>query len=333
LPEIGHACGHNLIATASFAGFLAVSQQLKVSGLPGRVKLLGTPAEEEGGGKIALLDRKAYDGVDACLMAHPSPLYQHPGGHEGTAYQRTLAIQDYVATFKGETAHAGAAPWEGRNALDAAVNAYVNISTMRQQIHPDDRVHCIITNGGTKTNIIPDQAVLECAVRSPTLSGVMDLEQRLMKCLEAGASSAGCELAVTSNVPYADTRPNKTMCRVFTEEMDQLGCPVWCDLNDNKAHPASTDQGNVSYVVPAFQPSFGLLAGHGSSNHTRGFTEVTGTEDAFQRTLIVAKGLAATAWSILSNDQIARQVKDDFDEDGKARGTRTMSFSSKGACC
>jgi amidohydrolase len=188
LPDIGHACGHNLIATSSLAAFLATAEAIKEHEIKGRVRLLGTPAEEGGGGKIELLKAGAYKGVDACLMGHPGPRLKG----DGVVIARCMARAGTTVTFHGVNAHAGNAPWLGRNALDAAVAAYINISMLRQQVAPNQRIHAIISKGGDKPNIIPHLAQIELFIRAETDAELQDTRQRVISCCEGAAKAAGC---------------------------------------------------------------------------------------------------------------------------------------------
>lgn len=203
LPGIGHACGHNLIATSSIAAFIATAEALKNSKLPGRVRLLGTPAEESGGGKIKLIKAGAYRGVDACLMAHPGPADMKNMSSsaapsvDGVAATRSLARRHVKVDFVGKNAHAGLNPWDGRNALDAVVASYVNISLLRQQLPPTARIHGVIRQGGNEPNIIPDSASLEYFIRDSTASSVDSLAKKVESCFEAGALATGCEVRCT----------------------------------------------------------------------------------------------------------------------------------------
>lgn len=189
LPEIGHACGHNLIATSSLAAFLATAEVLAENDIEGRVRILGTPAEEDGGGKIDLIDAGAYKGVDACLMGHPMPA---KGGFDGVALMRCMARASVKVTFKGVNAHAGNAPWLGKNALDAAVSTYVNLSMLRQQIEPNQRIHAIISNGGERPNIIPHVTEMLVYIRAETDAALQDTCKRFVACCEGAATAAGC---------------------------------------------------------------------------------------------------------------------------------------------
>lgn len=200
LPGIGHACGHNLIATSSIAAFIATCEALKARYPDGpgyTVRLLGTPAEESGGGKVRLLENGAYKDVDACLMVHPMPMAPDdpellsvatvlPGGF--------LANDKVTVTFTGKPAHAAAAPWEGVNALDAVVAAYVNISLLRQQILPSQRIHGVISHGGDRPNVIPMSASVDYYIRSPSLKTLKPLTEKVIKCFEAAATATGCKV-------------------------------------------------------------------------------------------------------------------------------------------
>lgn len=197
LPEIGHACGHNLIATASIAAFLAAAKALKELQIPGRLRLLGTPAEEGFGGKAILVDAGAFDppqDIAAAIMAHPMSSSSIGGDTSvaGLAGFKTCASHKFKVEFHGKTAHAAAEPWNGINAMDAAVSAYYNASLMRQQIRPDERIHHIIEVGGTVQNVIPDYTRMSWNVRAPTMARADALLKRVKACIEAGAAASGC---------------------------------------------------------------------------------------------------------------------------------------------
>ncbi|KAI1178972.1 hypothetical protein F4777DRAFT_536341 [Nemania sp. FL0916] len=199
LPQIGHGCGHNLIAMSSIAGFIAAAEWLRQSGTPGRVRLLGCPAEESGGGKAKLIDAGAFkDDVAAAIMAHPvteQSLFNGPsGGQSGLAGLKLNARHMFNTEFRGKAAHAAAEPWNGLNAFDAAVAAYNNVGLLRQQIEPTDRIHAIMEVGGTVANVIPDYTRMSWMVRSPTVERADQLLLRVKDCIRAGASAAGCEL-------------------------------------------------------------------------------------------------------------------------------------------
>lgn len=193
LPGIGHACGHNLIATSSIAGFIALAEAIKQLGVPGRVRILGTPAEEGGAGKVKLLEAGAFEGdVAAAIMMHPTAAHSYPRGFTALAGVKFIASLKVRVEFHGKPAHAGGAPWDGCNALDAAVAAYTSISMLRQQIRPDERIHGVIEDGGTVPNIIPSYTRMNYYIRSPTVKRGELLMARVKSCFEAAANASGC---------------------------------------------------------------------------------------------------------------------------------------------
>jgi amidohydrolase len=195
LPGIGHGCGHNLIATSSMAAFLGLVKALQESKVAGRVRILGTPAEEGGGGKAKLIDAGAFtDDIAAAIMSHPTSTHQFPH-HHGLAGFKTIASHKLRVEFHGRGAHAGGEPWMGLNALDAAVAAYNNVSMLRQHIQPDERIHGVIEAGGTAPNVIPDYTRMNWFVRSPNTLRADALLARVKACFEAAAVATGCTLS------------------------------------------------------------------------------------------------------------------------------------------
>ena len=197
LPGMGHACGHNLIATSSIAAFLATCEAMRsiyADQFGYTVRLLGTPAEEGGGGKLLLINAGAYKGVDACFMVHPFPVLS--GAPElissSSCSGQYLANDKVEVTFTGKPAHASAAPWEGINALDAVVSAYVSISMLRQQILPTQKIHGVVLRGGDRPNVIPASTTVEYYIRSDTVQTLKPLTDKVLKCFEAAATATGC---------------------------------------------------------------------------------------------------------------------------------------------
>ncbi|HEY7626946.1 MAG TPA: M20/M25/M40 family metallo-hydrolase, partial [Ilumatobacteraceae bacterium] len=170
LPGIGHACGHNIIATAGLGAGLAAATVAAAAG--GRLRIMGTPAEEGGGGKIEMARRGAFDAVDAAMMVHPADA--------DLIAMDTIALQELHIRYHGKAAHAAAAPWDGRNALDAAVLGYMNVAALRQHIRPTERVHGVITHGGDKANIVPKETAMEWIVRSATIDSLQPLKERVL---------------------------------------------------------------------------------------------------------------------------------------------------------
>lgn len=193
LPQIGHACGHNLIATSSLGAFVALADTVKKLGIQGRVRILGTPAEEGGAGKVRLLEAGAFKGdVAAAIMMHPTAAHHFPPGFTVIGGIKFVASLKLRVEFHGKPAHAGGEPWKGLNALDAAVAAYTSISMLRQQLHPDERIHGVIEDGGTVPNMITEYSRMNYYIRSPTLKRGEELLARIKSCFEAAATATGC---------------------------------------------------------------------------------------------------------------------------------------------
>ena len=216
LPEIGHACGHNLIAEAGVAAGLGLKAALESSNAPkGRLTVMGTPAEEGGGGKIKLIKNGAFKDVDIAMMVHPAPY--------SILKTQFIACLELKVTYTGKAAHAAAFPWEGVNALDAAVMAYNSISVLRQQMKPDHSVHGVITNGGAKPNIIPEKASMEYYIRAPTRNEVYAFAEKIRACFEAAASATGCQLDIEESSSFFDMQSNNTLAKSYLENYQAFG--------------------------------------------------------------------------------------------------------------
>ncbi|KAJ7180702.1 hypothetical protein C8R46DRAFT_1070306 [Mycena filopes] len=302
---IGHACGHNLIASSGCGVALAVKAALEGHNIPGKIILLGTPAEEAGGGKIILLERGAYKDMDLCVMCHPSP-----GPINSANVGTCIAVQDIRVEYAGRNAHAGAAPWEGTNALDAAFLAYSSISVLRQQMRPDHRVHGIIEgNHDWLPNVIPDYARMRWLVRAPTSSDLTAFVERVKNCFHAAALATACEIKLTVYRPYLDLNQNQVLGQEFSDVVSRRFGMV----TSNVAGSASTDFGNVSYALPALHPGFAIPTEANAGNHTIGFTKAAATREAHEAALVIAKGLAHTGFRALRDDAFFKQVKASFE--------------------
>jgi amidohydrolase len=283
LPGIGHACGHNIIAAAGLGAGLAAATLADEVG--GRLLILGTPAEEGGGGKVALIEQGAFEGVDAAVMIHPA------GADLRT--MSTLAIAQLTVEYVGEAAHAAAAPHKGRNALDAAVLGYVNVAALRQHIRPDERVHGIFTDGGDRPNIVPAHAEAEWYVRSPSMKGLERLKERVVACLQAGADAAGCTMKLSWHPrPYAEVRDNEPLLDLYAANSEALGRPLITPVG-SLAVAGSTDMGNVSYLLPAIHPMI-QVSTPDVPIHTPAFAGFAGGEAGDRAVLDGAKALAMT---------------------------------------
>lgn len=284
LPGIGHACGHNIIASAGLGAGLAAAALAEEAGC--RVVVLGTPAEEGGGGKILMAQRGAFDGVDAAMMVHPAGA--------DLARMEVIAVQEVAATYTGEAAHAAAFPHRGRNALDAAVLGYLNVSALRQHIRPNERVHGIIVDGGDKPNIVPAHARTEWMVRSASIRTLRPLKERVEACLRAGAAASGCEVEITwKPVVYADMLDNTVMIDSYAANAAALGRTM-ATPDPKLSVVGSTDMGNVSYVVPSIHPMI-QAAPSGVPIHTPEFA-MHAASDLGDRAVL--DGATALAWTV-----------------------------------
>ena len=302
LPGIGHACGHNIIGTAGLGAGVAAA--VLADELGGRVVILGTPAEEGGGGKELLAQRGAFEGVDAAMMVHPA----------GTdlAFMNVIAIHQMKVQYHGEAAHAAAFPHKGRNALDAAILGYMNVAALRQHIKPNERIHGIITNGGDKPNIVPRFASAEWYVRSPTLKSLDKLKPRVVACLEAGALAAACEMEIEWQDPaYADMVDNRTMLDLYTANAAATGRTLLDPSVVGENVVGSTDMGNVSYVVPSIHPMIKVAPAH-LSIHTPEFAEYTASADGDQAVIDGAKAMAMTVADLWLQPDLLAQAKAEF---------------------
>ncbi|XP_056151368.1 peptidase M20 domain-containing protein 2-like [Lampris incognitus] len=303
LPGIGHACGHNLIAEVGAAAAVGLKSALEnESDLPVRVKItvLGTPAEEDGGGKIDLIEAGVFKDMDLVFMAHPA--------QQDVAFLPCMAITDMTVKYRGKASHAAAYPWEGVNALDAAVLAYNNLSVLRQQLRPDWRLHGIIKHGGVKPNIIPDYTELEVYLRTPMMKNLSDLKSKAEACFRAAAMATGCQVKITyPNPAYSNILPNATLANLYEKNGKVLGIQFQKEANN---FSGSTDFGNVSFIVPGIHPLFYICSD--AVNHTEEYTKAAGAEEAQLYTLRTAKALAMTAVDVLCSPDLLRQVREDF---------------------
>jgi amidohydrolase len=284
LPGIGHACGHNVIATAGLGAGLAAAALAEAAG--GRIVVLGTPAEEGGGGKIHLARAGAFEEVDAAMMVHPAG--------DDLARMGVIAVQELTATYAGQAAHAAAFPHRGRNALDAAVLGYLNVAALRQHILPEERVHGVFLEAGDKPNIVPARAVTEWMVRSPSIATLAPLKARVAAALQAGAGATGCEVELAwKDVVYADMLDNETMVACYVANAAALGRRV-VEPHGEASVVGSTDMGNVSYLVPSIHPMI-AAAPSGLPIHTPEFATHARGASGDQA---VVDGAVALAWTV-----------------------------------
>lgn len=286
LPDVGHACGHNVIAASSVGTGLALGPVADSLGLT--VRVIGTPAEEGGGGKVLLLEAGVFDTVHAAMMVHPWPTDRL----EATC----LAVWHFDVEFEGTTAHASAAPWQGVNAGDAMTVAQVSLGLLRQQLPPGDQFHGIVTSGGEAANIIPSRVTGRFMARSLSDRGLRQLEQKVRACFEAGATATGCSVRFTPVAPnYSHMESDRELLASYRTNAESLGRRF--DLDDNgTARPTlSTDMANVSLAVPSIHPLIGIEAG-GAINHQPEFTAACISPSA---DVAVRDGALAMAWTVV----------------------------------
>jgi amidohydrolase len=302
LPRIGHGCGHNVIAAAGLGAGLAAAAVADEAG--GRLLVLGTPAEEGGGGKVLMGERGAFDGVDAAMMVHPAGL--------DLTEPEVLAIASLRVEYEGRGAHAAAHPEQGRNALDAAVLGYNAVAALRQHITASERVHGIFVEAGEKPNIVPDRAVAEWYVRSRTQATLQPLKERVMACLEAGAAAAGCRMEWRLTAPeYSDLRTNRPLVELYQANSAELGRPV-PEPSARRRVMASTDMGNVSHRVPSIHPMLATSPPE-VSLHSADFAGWAASPEGDRAVLDGAKAMAMTTVDLWLRPGAMAEVRAAFD--------------------
>jgi amidohydrolase len=298
LPGIGHACGHNIIAASAIGTALAlaeVADELQLT-----VALVGTPAEESGGGKALLLQAGVFDDITAAVMLHPGPA-DMPAA-------RSLASSGMRITFSGREAHASATPFLGLNAADAATIAQVAIGLLRQQLAPGQQVHGFIAEGGRAANVIPAHTELQYMTRAPEAALLNDLEARVKNCFVAGAVATGCDYSIEQFEPaYEALKPDQWLAAAVRSEMERLGRkPVGAEVE--LALPlGSTDMGNVTQVLPGIHPLVAVDAG-GASLHQPAFAAAAAGPSAdravLEGSIMLARSVVRLAESAEQRDRV-----------------------------
>lgn len=301
LPEVGHACGHNLIAGSTVGAALALAPMVDELGIT--LKAIGTPAEEHGGGKALLLDAGAFDGVGLSLMAHPGP----DGRTSNPAGTTSQAVGRFRATFAGQAAHAAAMPHRGINAADGAVLSQVAVGLLRQQLPDSNRVALFVREAGVATNIIPDRAVVDFECRALTLPDYESLLSRVRACFEGAALATGTKLVIEDIEPlYEPLVQNLELSAHWADAFGSRGYDV--SPASFIAGGGSTDMGNISQVIPSIHPMF-PIPGSTEAMHSAAFTAVADTPVAYEAMFDAAYGLASTvAAAAVTPDERARFI-------------------------
>jgi amidohydrolase len=291
LPGIGHACGHNVIAAAALGAGLAAAAVAEEAG--GRVRILGTPAEEGGGGKVFMAREGAFEGLAAAMMIHPAD--------QDLATMDVIANQQVIVEYHGRAAHAAAAPHEGTNALDAAVIGYMAVAALRQHIRSDERIHGVFLDGGDKPNIVPAHASMHWYIRAADMDDLEDLKVRVLDALRSGATATGTEMTYEwQDPPYADMVTDETVLGFYAANAAALGRPVARETS--RPVMGSTDMGNVSHEVPSIHPMI-AVAPAGVAIHTPDFASHARGPQGDSAVLDGAKALACTVIDIWGLDR------------------------------
>jgi amidohydrolase len=300
LPKLGHACGHNLIATSAVGAGVAAKRAVDTFG--GSVMVIGTPGEELYGGKVIMAERGAFDDVDMAMIVHPG------GGNR--VVMNTLACQTLDVEFFGRAAHAAAKPEAGINALEAMIQSYNAINSLRQHIREKARIHGIITNGGEAANIVPAHTAASFIVRAEDDRYLDELKERVINCFAGAARATGAELKCRwDEVRYAAMLNNVTTARLFRSNMKSLGHNI--RLGDATLWSGSTDVGNVSQLVPAIQPLV-AIAPDDVLIHSPRFAEAAASEDGLRCMLDAAKAMVMTVVDVLADPETFARIQEEF---------------------
>jgi amidohydrolase len=296
LPEIGHGCGHNLIAASAYGAALALVPSIREFG--GSVWLFGTPAEEYDGGKIPMLEEGIFDSLDAAMMMHPECLYM--------VNTSALAMDALHFHFLGKAAHASATPHEGINALDAVIQLFNGINALRQHLRPEARVHGIITRGGNYPNIIPDHTEAKIYVRAPERAYLDGVTRKVKNCARGAAKATGCRLKISSfERSFDNIRNNPVIARLVHDNLSWLGVE---EIAPFDMEPGSTDFGNVSQKIPSVY-IYAATAPKGSSLHTKEFAKLSLAPMAHEALIISVKAMALTALNLLENPALVKELR------------------------
>ena len=311
LPEIGHGCGHNLIAMAAMGAALGL--QANASDLPGRIEIIGTPAEEGGGGKIRLLEAGVFDDIDATLSSHPFSNRTVIPAASPKGESWSLAMVGYRYMFHGRAAHAAAAPEAGINALNAVIHLFTGIDALRQHLRDDVRMHGVITDGGLAPNVVPEYAAANFMLRSRDgqyLSN--EVVGKVAAIAEGAAAMTGARLEVEEFYPfYENVQPNVVLAQAMAANIEALGIRLDEPVAGRAGSGASTDFGNVSQAMPAFELRYAVSETPVAS-HTRDMCATAITDFALSNALSVAKALSLTASDLLRDATLVEAAKSEF---------------------
>jgi amidohydrolase len=300
LPKIGHACGHNMIGAISAGAAAALKKN--ITGIGGEISVIGTPAEEGGGGKIKLIEKGVFRNIDMAMMAHPSNKTRVVG--------RMLAVIDMTFTFIGKSSHASSFPYEGINALDGVILTFNNINALRQQLKEDVRIHGIITEGGEAPNIIPDRASARFYVRSLDIKYFEDVTEKVKECARGAAKATGCRLKIAMRETiYHPFKPNYVMAGILRKNLNKTGLKE--DSIGEREGMGSSDIGNLSQVIPTIHPEF-AIGKRNVVNHSPEFARAAVSKFGVDMMIKMTKAIAITAIDIFSSPEKVKEIKSEF---------------------
>lgn len=301
LPEIGHGCGHNLIGLAGVTAGVALAAALHDQ--PGRVSIIGTPDEEDHGGKVDLVRAGVFDDIDAAMMFHP--------GCSTSFLIESLACRDYRFIFHGRSAHASSEPWEGQNALDAVIQTFNSINALRQHLKDDVRIHGIVSEGGLAANVVPDRAAADFIIRSRDSLYLGEVIEKVVACARGAAIATGTNLEVTeSGYPYDAMISNHTLADLFAESLGQTGYAIESPHEEGRG---SIDMGNVSRVTPSIHPIV-AITNQWVTGHTREFTALCDSDQAYEVMLQVGEAMALTGLKVIKDQTLQLKIRTEFEQ-------------------
>jgi len=303
LPELGHACGHNLISTCAVGA--GIASKLAVDHFGGSVVVIGTPAEELYAGKAIMAERGAFDNLDAAMMMHP--------GSSNAATTQSLACHALKVEFFGKSAHAATDPEKGVNALEAMLNSFNAINSLRQHIKDKARIHGVITDGGKAANVVPAYSAGSFLIRAEDDTYLEELKQRVINCFAGAAQATGTRLEYKwDDIRYAFLRNNLTLARLFKQNMESLGREV--KLSEPDKLLGSTDMGNVTQVAPGIH-AMTAIAPEGVVLHSPQFAQAAASETGIRGLLDSAKALAMTVVDLVAEPEVVIKIRKEFQQD------------------
>jgi len=302
LPDIGHACGHNLIAASAVGAFLAAASVVDRAG--GEVTFLGTPAEEGGGGKIKMIEAGCFEGLSAAMMFHPFD--------RDILAHGALASTWLVMTFHGAPAHGAAAPHDGKSALTACMDTFRLIDGQRVHFRDGVRVHGYITNGGQAVNIIPELAQCEFSVRARTVEELERVRKIVERCAAGAAMASDVKVEIVARQGYRDMRNNMTMARRFGAHLDGAAGGRKARETDERVGAGSTDMGDVSHVVPSIHPYLAIVDENEALCHQHRFADAAASDRGLRTAYDAAKALARTAVEVLTDESLRKSMHEEW---------------------